>query len=714
MYLRGVLMSGTDLSRALGECYEAARSGYELASDEKTVLDKILSSAEDKIRETAIEYKTSPCEIVGIGETLEGQLADIQGAVDDLRISFSEDLENLEKDLSKFSITLFGRTMAGKSTLMEVLTEGDGSAIGMGAQRTTRDIRRYEWNGLAVTDVPGIGAFEGEEDTRLAFDAAKTADLIVFLLTDDAPQAVEADCFRQVKDLGKPVIVIMNVKVSVDSGKSMKLIERDMKRAFDYDRIEEIRRQFCKFADEYGQDWSAVPFVAAHLKAAFEAVKCAKNGDDEQADKWRLMSHIDELKSLICEEVRVRGRYIRVKTFADIIANPMIEALHELDVQSAINESQEKVIAVKKKALGKKKTSFVKDGKKRIESFMMRLKTELRADIAVFAEDHYNDKLADLAWGELIKGKDIEGRCKELLDDMEAEVDGIIEETIREMASELKYVAVDAVERNFLTPAMVDAKSIVSWTSLVLGGGGTVAAAILTLAGVEAAAGPVGWIAAAIGLAGGIGVLFIESRGDKLARARAKLEKELTESVNATCDSIWTQLEKNLSRLVEKKIDLVISELTKIGKVVDSLSSAQVELADSLRLELRTLNMTFTGKIASAVFGEETAAAEMAGITTAARIPGVCTLLCEEQDGAGGEVFRARISDLIAEDVRSVAMSEDKAEFISGVLDGLVGAANIDCENESKTVIIRTDSKDIKLYNRLRLLEQFVPYRIGG
>ena len=707
-------MSGTDLSRALGECYEAARSGYELASDEKTVLDKILSSAEDKIRETAIEYKTSPCEIVGIGETLEGQLADIQGAVDDLRISFSEDLENLEKDLSKFSITLFGRTMAGKSTLMEVLTEGDGSAIGMGAQRTTRDIRRYEWNGLAVTDVPGIGAFEGEEDTRLAFDAAKTADLIVFLLTDDAPQAVEADCFRQVKDLGKPVIVIMNVKVSVDSGKSMKLIERDMKRAFDYDRIEEIRRQFCKFADEYGQDWSAVPFVAAHLKAAFEAVKCAKNGDDEQADKWRLMSHIDELKSLICEEVRVRGRYIRVKTFADIIANPMIEALHELDVQSAINESQEKVIAEKKNALGKKKTSFVKDGKKRIESFMMRLKTELRADIAVFAEDHYNDKLADLAWGELIKSKDIEGRCKELLDDMEAEVDGIIEETIREMASELKYVAVDAVERNFLTPAMVDAKSIVSWTSLVLGGGGTVAAAILTLAGVEAAAGPVGWIAAAIGLAGGIGVLFIESRGDKLARARAKLEKELTESVNATCDSIWTQLEKNLSRLVEKKIDLVISELTKIGKVVDSLSSAQVELADSLRLELRTLNMTFTGKIASAVFGEETAAAEMAGITTAARIPGVCTLLCEEQGGAGREDFRARISDLIAEDVRSVVMSEDKAEFISGVLDGLVCAANIDCENESKTVIIRTDSKDIKLYNRLRLLEQFVPYRIGG
>ena len=406
-------MPQTDLTKALSECYEAAKSGYELAADERAVLDKILESAEDNIRETAIEYKASPCEVIGLGEALEGQLSDIQQSVDSLRISFTEDLNALKEDLEKFSVTLFGRTMAGKSTLMEVLTEGDGSAIGMGAQRTTRDIRRYEWNGLAVTDVPGIGAFEGEEDTRLAFDAAKTADLIVFLLTDDAPQAVEADCFRQVKDLGKPVIIIMNVKVSVDSGKSMKLIERDMNRAFDDERIEEIRKQFCRFAEPFGQDWNNVPFVATHLKAAYEAVKSAKAGDTEQEEFWTRISRIDDLKSLICEEVRVRGKYIRVKTFADIIANPMIEALSELDLQSRMNESQGKVVSDKKRALEKRKAVFVKDGKKRIESFMMRLKSELRSYIAVFAEEHYNDKMADIAWGEIIESKNIEGRCKE-------------------------------------------------------------------------------------------------------------------------------------------------------------------------------------------------------------------------------------------------------------------------------------------------------------
>ena len=707
-------MPQTDLTKALSECYEAAKSGYELAADERAVLDKILESAEDNIRETAIEYKASPCEVIGLGEALEGQLVDIQQSVDSLRISFTEDLNALKEDLEKFSVTLFGRTMAGKSTLMEVLTEGDGSAIGMGAQRTTRDIRRYEWNGLAVTDVPGIGAFEGEEDTRLAFDAAKTADLIVFLLTDDAPQAVEADCFRQVKDLGKPVIIIMNVKVSVDSGKSMKLIERDMNRAFDDERIEEIRKQFCRFAEPFGQDWNNVPFVATHLKAAYEAVKSAKVGDTEQEEFWTRISRIDDLKSLICEEVRVRGKYIRVKTFADIIANPMIEALSELDLQSRMNESQGKVVSDKKRALEKRKAVFVKDGKKRIESFMMRLKSELRSDIAVFAEEHYNDKMADIAWGEIIESKNIEGRCKELLDDMEAEVDGIIEETIREMESELRYVSIDSVQRTFLTPALIDAKRIVGWTSLLLGGGGTVAAAILTLSGLEIAAGPVGWVAAAIGLAGGIGLLFLESTGDKLAKARAKLEKELTESVNATCDSIWTQLEKNLNRLIKGKIDLVLDELTKIENVIESLAETQNDLAGSLRTELRQLNVTFTSKIASAVMGGDEADACMVNIDTIARIPGVCILLSEKAANAVPEDFTKHLSDLLAEDVSVVTTNEDKPQYVSDILGGIVAQENIECDNESGQVLIRTDKEDIRLLNRLRLLEQFVPYRIGG
>lgn len=710
-------MTKTDLSEALTECSLAAKSGYALASDERRVLDGILCSAEDKIRETFIEYKASPCQVIGIDETLENQLSEIQSFIDNLRVSFNEDLEYLGENLEKFSITLFGRTMAGKSTLMEVLTEGDGSAIGMGAQRTTRDIRKYEWNGLSVTDVPGIGAYEGEEDTRLAFDAAKTADLIIFLLTDDAPQAVEADCFRQVREFGKPVIVIMNVKVSVESGKSMKLIERDMNRAFDFDRIEDIRQQFCRFAGLYGQDWTSVPFVATHLKAAYEAVRCERSSDEnvrQQADFWRKTSRIDVLKSVICEQVQVRGKYIRIKTFADIIANPMIETLSGLDLQSEINRSYGKIIADKRSFLEKRKEVFVKSNKKRIESFMMRLKTEFRSDIAVFAEEHYNDKLADVKWNNLVKSKDLDGRCRMLFDEMKAEADDLISETIREMTSELKYASVAAMEKSFLTSALVDTKRIVNWTSIALGSGGVIAAFILGKLGLDAVSGPIGWISAAVTLVGGLGVLLVESRGDKLARARARLEEELRNNANATCDNIWSQLEKNLDRLVKEEIDLVLSELTKIENVIQSLSSTQTSIADSLRHETRSLNLTFTERIASAVFGEELSAGYMSGIGVVARIPGDCMLIAEKNTGLADTEFGSKLSDLVSEDVGFISYSDDTLIFASNVLEGYISPDSIEFDEENNTVVVKAEEKNIRLLNRLHLAEQLMRFKIGG
>ena len=81
--------------------------------------------------------------------------------------------------------------MTGKSTLKEILTEGDGSSIGKGQQRTTRDVREYEWHGMKITDVPGVAAFGGEDDENIAFDAARKADLILFLISDNAPQEAE-------------------------------------------------------------------------------------------------------------------------------------------------------------------------------------------------------------------------------------------------------------------------------------------------------------------------------------------------------------------------------------------------------------------------------------------------------------------------------------------------------------------------------------------
>src|SRR5258708_634032 len=63
-------------------------------------------------------------------------------------------LEAKHAALNRFTVTLFGRTMAGKSTIREALTRGDGSTIGVGAHRTTRNAREYPWNSLRIIDTP--------------------------------------------------------------------------------------------------------------------------------------------------------------------------------------------------------------------------------------------------------------------------------------------------------------------------------------------------------------------------------------------------------------------------------------------------------------------------------------------------------------------------------------------------------------------------------
>ena len=544
--------------------------------------------------------------------------------------------------------------------------------------------------------------------TGYTFDAAKTADLILFLLTDDAPQALEAECFRRVVELGKPVIIIMNIKVSVAESKSIKLIERDIKRGFDEERLAAVRRQFLKFAEEYGQDWSDVPFVNVHLKSAY----IAQNTDDEEkAETFRLLSRIDSLKDIITNEVRSRGKFIRVKTFVDIVANPMIQTIDELTVDSRLNRSQAEVFDEKRLALVKWRRKFEKDAKKRIEAFMMKLKSELLLDIAEFSEEHYNDKYADMAWGELIKDKDIEGRCKDLLDSLELEVDDRIKETVREISSELQYVTVNAVERNFLTQTIIDSKRIVGWSSLVVGGGLSIASAIVSFVGTEAAMaalGPIGWIAAGVGLISGVTLLFLETRNTKELKARTKLENELAANMDMTCDSIWTQLEKNLNKLLKGKLDLVTGELGKISGVVTELGNTQEELAANLKEQLIGVNMSLVQETAGIIDGRQYIDSK---ISKVARIPGITTLLVTEEGVSIPEEFREQLRLILGEEVLILPKQDSQTKLLLASLEGIVPKEDI-IVGENEEVTIKGDNKTQRCIDRIRLMRQIVEDRI--
>lgn len=407
-------MAEFDLHDVLNECKTSAQVGYDIASAQYKRLHATIENAEEKIESTLLAFTTSTCYLSDATESLSQQLTETRSDLDRMSFAFRDDLQSQRENLGKFSITLFGRTMAGKSTLMEVLTHGDGSSIGRGAQRTTQDVREYYWNDLKITDVPGISAFEGEEDESIAFEAAKAADLILFLITDDAPQASEAECFGQILNLGKPVICIINVKASVAEGKSVKLALRDIERKFDEKRLAAIRDQFYSYAEKMGQNWRSIPFVYVHLKSAYMAQHVS---DEATSESYLRASRIEHLKDVIVHQVRTKGKFYRIKTFIDIISIPMLTSMESLLQQSLVNSAQGRTILAKKRKLEAWKKEFEKTIETQIAACIAQIQSELNAEIAAFAEEHFADNNADRAWQRLLRERRIQDRCQELMEE---------------------------------------------------------------------------------------------------------------------------------------------------------------------------------------------------------------------------------------------------------------------------------------------------------
>ena len=692
-------MADTDLRDVLKECQKAAMIGYKIASTQEKTLSRVLKSAEERIKKAILEFNSSPCYAPETAELLESQLIEINNAFNQLSFAFKEDLNNLREGLSKFHITLYGRTMAGKSTLMEILTEGNGSSIGKGAQRTTLDVRTYEWNGLEIKDVPGIGAVEGENDEQVAFEAAKTADLILFLITDDAPQAVEAECFSKIVDLGKPIIGIMNVKKAIQEGKSLRFTTKQIKNQFDMERLNKIKNQFYQFSEQYGQTWTHIPFVYVHLQSAFMSQRA---NEEETIRAYHEISRIDFLKKRIVEQIKEKGEFYRIKTFIDIISNPVLESMENLLDQSQINSIQGRTILSKKRLLDEWKDSFQRDGKAQIQSLIVKIRSELNSEIAAFAEEHFDDKNADKAWEEIIRTRRIETRCQDLLEELETKSNDKLKEISREITSELKFATSFAGDKSLRMHKLINGKRLWDWTTVIAGGGLSIAWGIASLIGATAA-GPLGLTALAVSGIGVLGSYIFKSIDKKEHEARLKLETNLRNNVTKTCNTLQVQMQRNLDSLVSIRIDGLLREIDKINTVIFSLADTQKELAWGLDTRLMELNKQLVTE-AIRIVGAEGLEYHVQSV---ARIPGNTSLILLNNGTVFPKEQRDDLYKLMSERIGFIYDSNNKRVLISRVLGKEIDRNKISIEEKIGVAHVPLQDATPYIKSRVRLAQQF-------
>ena len=585
----------------------------------------------------------------------------IKSSFEKLSVELDYDIKKNKRNLSEFSITLFGRTMAGKSTLMEILTHGNGKSIGEGAQRTTRDIRTYSWNGLKITDVPGIAAFEGKDDENLAFENAKTADLILFLITDDGPQVAEAECFSRIVKLGKPIIGILNVKANISN------------------------------KDE------------TEFKLGLRNIN-KKIGNKENLENSRTLyeaSKISILKEKIIEQVKDKGQFYRIKTFVDLISNPMLDNIDILLKQSTENISNVRILLKQKKELEKWKEKFYIDGRREIEALVGRIKSDLNSEIASFAEDHFEDKNATKEWSKILKQKKIEIKCEDLLKELENRAKNKVNEIVREVLNELKYSSYILSEYKFNLDTVINWKSYWGWSTTLIGVGlgvGTIIAGVLG----SALATPLSIAAVVVGIVGFLGNFFLDDRNKKEHEARRKLENKLRKNINETCEKLEKELKENFEILINKGLLSLIEKFKNIIYPIFKLADIQKKLAWSLNENLTELNKQI---VTEAIYLIGATGMEY-HINSIARIPGINILFMLDEGKKVPESEIIKLNKLLSEKIDFNYYNINKKILISRILGNVVDINDIKIDEENELAYIKLGNITADIYYKVKLAQQ--------
>ena len=615
----------------LAACRKSAEDGYTLAKENFDGIKNTLINAAKKLSETDSEQ--SKISRINNSELIEKQKAELQRLIRSIE-KIDEDLQKLRRRTKDFSIVVYGRTMAGKSTLMEILTHGNGKSIGKGSQRTTRDVRDYYWNGLKITDVPGICAFDGAEDERLAMEAAKSADLILFLLTSDAPQPDEAACLAQLKKLGKLILGVVNVKMSFNINDELD-VEDLRDRLSDKQNIATIVNQFKQFAANHNQDWSGIKFVATHLLSAYQS-------QDTNAEIFKL-SRFTQVENFILDKVRTDGRFLRIKTFADSVAVPMSKIILKIYEHSAASLLESDIWFDKRRQLIAWREKFLERARLRFKNFYKELSAELDNEIRDFVEYHYEDELVNEHWQQRLWNLNLDGRYQSLLTELADECQRKRKELSDKLRQELDFI----FHGNTIT---IELKDTTTWGKNI----STALPLPALIPGVGRTAG------IAIGVASVLGNVFSEGREEKVRAAKKKLRADLETSSHAMLKKMQNQAVEFFNAEIRQKglaefHDLLASYQFMLAR----LGKSQYEIAYALFKKFSDLNEKFF--IEAIIYK---GAGYVSDVREIARLPG--ELLVVFADRANLNV--RELNDLLGEKISVMKSHKKISETVKNIL----------------------------------------------
>lgn len=590
--------------------------------------------------------------------------------------------------LESFNVVIFGRTMAGKSTLMEILTRGDGTHIGQGAQRTTTEVRSYEWRGLRVVDVPGVAAFDGGEDEKVAYNEAVQADLVIFLLTDDAPQLTEMTHYARVRQLGKPIISLLNIKQGLDTDRKLRRFLKSPNHKFGPNRIKEFEEQLSVMLKEHVPRNQHPRLLPVHLQAKFMAHQPQHKVLQSQLEK---ASRFDKFETHLVQFIEKDGVTARYKTLLDAACVPLLDLSYIMLEHCAVSRAN----ALDTLSNGQKVKEWTDVYKERllkdITGFVKQEIALLKEGLSDFCEKHIEDSKDQLveSWNAYIAQARLNQKAEDYCIGVNKEIDQRLAEFLRQYKREYQVISELDTVRGPEAPVIgIDWRRATKW-------GATAALAVVPLIGAPPILGVIVSVTAVVGS-------FIsdwfEDRENKLKSARIKLYKELDDNLVSLelkmGRKIWEWAEKNaLSRLNECS-----KHFEGMVRLQDSLAKQNRQLARDLFIRVGSLQRVFIEWLLEQE-GDDTSVIELRAV---ARVPGVATALLVSKVDKSVVMICHRLEEVLEEEVMPV---EDNMGDVESIFRQLVSrhASSLKFIHWRQEVEVKFDTRVVSPTNKARL-----------
>lgn len=591
-FFEDTLLNGKEFVNKVREIGVRAKEDLNITSNNIELLNKKLSekienieNAAKKIEKNKREDKESE-EILSFVQELEDKIKN--GFINE----FSNNLEVLKKKkktIDYFTIAFMGRTKAGKSTFHKVITGEETDDIGVGKLRTTRFNRVFNWENIRIVDTPGIGAPGGKADTETARSIVDEADLICYIVTNDAIQETEFNFLSELKDRNKPMFIILNIKENLEnSARLRRFIKNPLQWKEDkgdkniQGHIDRIREMIAR--NNYNPD--LIEIIPIQLLAALLANQKINELPKKEIEALAKGSNLEEYTKKIKQSIFRSGNLKKSQNIVDGFNYYVTNTKDSIEQERKKAEKLHNSIKNKKRELNKDIDKEKQKALLNINSAISNTFVLMRGDLSSnFANDHYESKEIGKDWEIFVERK---GYFKSLKIEIEDEIMNFsknikskIEEFFDDLQMELQYSYVN----NFKTG---DTTNYRFWYNYTLG--------LVTFA-IANFWNPAGWVLGVLAGLALLGNLLFKSKEDRVKEAKEKVIKgilpQLQKQEKEIKQNVRDNFVENISKVqgtLNQKLDYIINGLLQIKSILE-----EIEQESSVVQEI--LNKVFVYRI---------------------------------------------------------------------------------------------------------------------